>query len=157
MLAITQFELYVLQKGRWLLHARYPGEERNEAVLDARTTEHTTGFPSKVIRETYFPDINESERITTYISQKAKDATKPLTANQRRTAIVARAANVLTRKRPAGTPRPRLTAAQTFSASSLPAVSAWVPRHWSPALWLLRCIPWPRSAWKWCPTRAQWR
>ena len=139
MLAITQFEVYVLQKGRWLLHARYPGEERDQAVLDARTTEHTTGFPSKVIRETYFPDINDSERITTYISQKAKDATKPLSSTARRPAIVARAANALARhKRPATTPRARLSAAQTFfrvivaggislgAATLITGIVAWV-------------------------------
>ena len=114
MLAITQFEVQVLQKGRWLIHARYPGEEHHQAVQDARATEASTGFPSKVIRETYFPDINESERITIYISQKAKDATKTA-ASQRRPAIVARAATALTSgKNVPRTTRPRLTAAQTF-------------------------------------------
>ena len=66
MLAITQFEVLALQRGRWILHARYSSEERNEAVSDAQSTETSTGFPTKVVRETYFPEVNESERITTY-------------------------------------------------------------------------------------------
>jgi len=74
MLAITQFEVYVLQHGRWILHARYSGEERHEAVLDARTTEIATGYPTKVLRETYFPEVNDSETVTAYISPKAKTA-----------------------------------------------------------------------------------
>lgn len=73
MLSIVQFEVYALQHGRWTLHARYPSEERQEAILDARTTELATGFPTKVIRETYFPEINDTELITAYISPKAKE------------------------------------------------------------------------------------
>ena len=84
MLAITQFEVQVLQKGRWTIHARYPGEERNQAIQDARATEAGTGFAAKVIRETYFPEVNESERITVYASPKAKEQGKPLLAKQRR-------------------------------------------------------------------------
>ena len=118
MLSITQFEVYVLQNGRWTLHARYPGEDRQEAVRDAHTTEATTGFPAKVVRETYFPDVNDSERITVYASPKAKAQTKPLSANQRRrpplTAAARAAAGTLARRdRPAGTVRP-LTPAQIF-------------------------------------------
>jgi len=116
MLAITQFEVYALQKGRWTLHARYPGEERKEAVLDARTTEAATGFPTKVIRETYFPETNDSERITTYISPKAKQPTYQNPPNGRRTPITAAraAASALARRGRQKSPRPRLTAAQMF-------------------------------------------
>ena len=44
MLAVTQFEVYALQHGRWTLHARYTSEERKEAILDARTTEIATEY-----------------------------------------------------------------------------------------------------------------
>jgi adenylate cyclase len=143
MLAITQFEVYVLQQGRWILHARYPGEERQQAVLDARTTEAATGFPAKVIRETYFPEVNDSERITTYISPKAKEQTAAL-ARKRTPLVAARAAAsaasaVFTRRRarPAA-PKPRLTAGQIFfrvivaggislaCASLMTGIIAWV-------------------------------
>ena len=118
MLAITQFEVYVLQKGRWTLHARYPSEDRKEAILDARTTEASTGFPAKVIRETYFPDVNDSERITAYISPKAKEQEKALkfTANGRRPFVAARtAASALGRKvSPSRRMRQPLSVAHTF-------------------------------------------
>ena len=86
MLAITQFEVQVLQRGRWTIHARYPGEERNLAVRDAQETEASTGYATKVIRETYFPESSESERITTFVSPKAKQVKQPLTASERRRA-----------------------------------------------------------------------
>lgn len=76
MLAVTNFEVYVLEHGRWTLHARYAGDDRKEAMWDARSTEAHTGFPAKIVRETFFPELNDSERITTYISPNAKKATK---------------------------------------------------------------------------------
>ncbi|MBY0509629.1 MAG: hypothetical protein K2P94_05700 [Rhodospirillaceae bacterium] len=115
MLAITHFEVYALQNGRWTLHARYTSADQKEAVLDARTTEAATGFPTKVVRETYFPEINNSETITTYISPKAKEQQRM--AQQRRTPLnTARhvAANVTRRARSGFVRSPRLTAAQMF-------------------------------------------
>lgn len=73
MLAITQFEVYVHDQGRWTLHARYGSDQRQAAVTDARTTEYSTGLPTKVVCETYFPEINESELVTAYISPKARE------------------------------------------------------------------------------------
>lgn len=73
MLSVTQFEVYVLDHGRWTIHARYGGDQRKAAVMDARTTEFTTGLPTKVVAETYFPEIDESELVTAYISPKARD------------------------------------------------------------------------------------
>lgn len=108
MLGVTQFEVYALAKGRWTLHARYAGHDQNEALWDARTTEASTGFPTKIVRETFFPELNDSERITTYISPNAKKAAKgqPVgTAPQQRPAPQARA------RQTAQQPR-RLTAPQ---------------------------------------------
>lgn len=107
MLGVTQLEVYALANGRWTLHARYPGHDRNEAMRDARTTEASTGFPTKIVRETFFPEINDSERITTYISPNAKKAAKGQptgTAPRQRPAAAPNA-------RPAAQPR-RLSAAQ---------------------------------------------
>jgi len=117
MLAITQFEVYVLQKGRWTIHARYPGEERNQAVLDARTVESTLGFPAKVIRETYYPEVNDSERFTVYTSPKVKEQQAQLAANARRRTPLASAraaATAALKRRPRPAARPRLTASQVF-------------------------------------------
>ena len=46
MLAITQFEVYVLDHGRWTIHARYGSDQRKAAIMDARNTEFTTGLTS---------------------------------------------------------------------------------------------------------------
>jgi hypothetical protein len=73
MLAITQFEVYVLDHGRWTIHARYGSDQRKAAIMDARNTEFTTGLPTKVIAETYFPEIDEAELVTAYISPKARE------------------------------------------------------------------------------------
>ncbi len=145
MLAITQFEVYVYQKGRWTIHARYAGEDRNEAVLDARTTESATGFPSKVIRETYFPEVNDSERITVYSSPKIKEQQAQLLANaRRRTPLKAArdaAANALARRGRVRTAQPRLTAGQMVfrvivaggislaAATLVTGVVAWALRY----------------------------
>ena len=106
MLAVTQLEVYVLARGRWTLHARYAGEDNKEALWDAQATERLTGFPAKIVRETFFPELNDSERITTYISPKAKKAVKG-----RLVGTVARPQVPLqTRARPQSAPR--LNAAQ---------------------------------------------
>lgn len=73
MLAITQFEVYVLDHGRWTIHARYGSDQRKMAIMDARNTEFSTGLPTKVIVETYFPEIDEAELVTAYISPKARE------------------------------------------------------------------------------------
>jgi adenylate cyclase len=72
MLAVTQFEVHVYQQGRWSIHARYPNSEREEAVRDAVATGSVASCPTKVIRETYFPETNSTETVTIYVSPKAK-------------------------------------------------------------------------------------
>jgi adenylate cyclase len=72
MLAMVQYEVYVLDEGRWVLHARYPGSERDHAMSDARRTEVNTGLPTKVVRDTYSPNDNFSEEVNAYVSPQAK-------------------------------------------------------------------------------------
>jgi adenylate cyclase len=72
MLRIVQYEVYALHEGRWTLHARYPGAERDDALDDARRTEGRTGYPTKVVRDTYYRDLNYSEETVTYLSPRAK-------------------------------------------------------------------------------------
>ena len=107
MLAVTQLEVYVLARGRWTLHARYAGEDNKEALWDAQATERSTGYPAKIVRETFFPELNDSERITTYISPKAKKAGKAGPAGP-----VARPQVPLQSRARQQTAAPRLNAAQ---------------------------------------------
>ncbi|TAK99612.1 MAG: hypothetical protein EPO08_15855 [Rhodospirillaceae bacterium] len=72
MRGIVQYEVFVLDEGRWTLCARFPGAQREDAVKEASSTESTTGRPTKVVRDTYFPDTNRNEEITTYISPKGR-------------------------------------------------------------------------------------
>lgn len=72
MLAVTQFEVHVYQQGRWSIHARYPSSEREVAVRDAAVTGSVASSPTKVVRETYFPETNSTETVTIYVSPKAK-------------------------------------------------------------------------------------
>lgn len=72
MLKIVQYEVYFLDNRRWYFQARYPGAERDEAMADAYRTERRTGYPTKVIKDTYHRDLNYSEETTAYISPNAK-------------------------------------------------------------------------------------
>jgi hypothetical protein len=72
MRGIVQYEVYALDQGRWSLHARYPGAQRTEAIMDASATESLTGRATKVVRDTYWAETNENEEITTYLSPKAR-------------------------------------------------------------------------------------
>jgi adenylate cyclase len=99
MRGIVQYEVYVLEGGRWSLHARYPGVQRADAVNDATATESFTGRPTKVVRDTYFPDLNQNEEVTTYMSPRAKMMKALADATSRRL-----------RKTPEARPRPGASA-----------------------------------------------
>ncbi len=72
MRGIVQYVVYVLTQGQWYLHARYRGAQRVDAINDASSTESDTGRATKVVRDTYWPDVNENEEVTTYLSPKAR-------------------------------------------------------------------------------------
>ncbi|MEQ8736183.1 MAG: hypothetical protein RIC29_14750 [Rhodospirillaceae bacterium] len=72
MLRVVQYEVHIFDEGRWYFHARYPGAERDQALSDARQTEYQTGYPAKVIKDTYHRDLNYSEESVIYISPNAK-------------------------------------------------------------------------------------
>ena len=76
MTRLTNYEVYAFVRDRWTLHARYPGEERDMAILDAKRTENELNVPTKVIRESYYPHLNYSDEVTAYISPLAKRQTK---------------------------------------------------------------------------------
>ena len=66
------FEVYYFQNGRWAVHASFDGSERELAIEEAKSVETKLGFPAKVVRETYFPETNTTEEVTTYSGQKGK-------------------------------------------------------------------------------------
>ncbi len=72
MLRVVQYEVHILDEGRWYFHARYPGAERDQALSDAKLTEYQTGSPAKVIKDTYHRDLNYSEESVIYLSPNAK-------------------------------------------------------------------------------------
>lgn len=61
------YEVYTQDGGtRWNLHARYERNEREAALVDARTVERNLQIPAKVVREIYYPANNRSEEALIY-------------------------------------------------------------------------------------------
>ncbi|RAU21454.1 adenylate/guanylate cyclase domain-containing protein [Paramagnetospirillum kuznetsovii] len=65
---IVHFEVYVQENRGWMLHARFPRLERDEAVREAKELESTLGIRVKVVRETYNTDSNQMDEAEVYIS-----------------------------------------------------------------------------------------
>ncbi|WP_142848301.1 adenylate/guanylate cyclase domain-containing protein [Telmatospirillum sp. J64-1] len=68
--SITYFEVYIAENQRWMLHARFPREQRETAMQEAKVLEHSLDLPVKVVRETYFPRDNRTDEKTVYLSPK---------------------------------------------------------------------------------------
>ncbi|MGE5548053.1 MAG: adenylate/guanylate cyclase domain-containing protein [Solirubrobacterales bacterium] len=66
---IVNYEVYVLEQSRgWMLHARFPRQERETAINEAKELEQTLNIRVKVVRETYYTDDNKFEEAEVYIS-----------------------------------------------------------------------------------------
>ncbi|BAE51843.1 hypothetical protein amb3039 [Paramagnetospirillum magneticum AMB-1] len=65
---IVHFEVYVMEGRGWMLHARFPRLERDEAVREAKELESTLGVRTKVLRETYNTDSNVFDEVEVYLS-----------------------------------------------------------------------------------------
>lgn len=72
--AIVNYEVYVLEGKEWSLYARFPGDERTKAIDEAINVEGQTAKPTKVMRETWYPESNSSEEAVAYISPRARKA-----------------------------------------------------------------------------------
>lgn len=72
--AIVNYEVYVLEGTEWNLHARFPGDERKQAIEEAQTVESMVGKPTKVLRETWYSESNTSDEAVAYVSPRAKQA-----------------------------------------------------------------------------------
>jgi class 3 adenylate cyclase len=75
---IVHFEVYVLEGRGWMLHARFPRLERDEAVREAKELESTLGVRVKVIRETYNTDRNSFDEAEVYITNGSPPPPKRL-------------------------------------------------------------------------------
>lgn len=115
MLAITQFEVHAYQKGRWSIHARYRSHEREDAIRDAQATQSVIGCPTKVVRETYYPESNSTETITVYKSPKAKALQVKMALARKAPVNTKKEAHTKTSQpKTAPTPRVRLSAHNVF-------------------------------------------
>lgn len=78
-MVIVNYEVYVLEQSRgWMLHARFPRQERETALAEAKELEKTLRVRVKVVRETYYTDDNLFEEAEVYVSGGgASGAAKP--------------------------------------------------------------------------------
>lgn len=68
--ATVHYEVYALDGQRWTLHARFRKDEKEDALVEAKTVENGLGLCAKVVRETYYPGNNASEETLVYASDK---------------------------------------------------------------------------------------
>jgi adenylate cyclase len=73
---VINFEVYVLDRKRWVLHARFGKQDREAALLEAKNLDRQPGVAGvKVVRETYFPATNKMEDSTVFISARTRQLT----------------------------------------------------------------------------------
>ena len=53
-----------------MLQVRFRADQKEEAINEAKLIEKTLALGVKVVRETYYPDTNTCEEVTSYVSQK---------------------------------------------------------------------------------------
>jgi len=81
---IVHFEVYVLESRGWMLHARFPRLDRDEAMHEARELEINMGLRVKVLRETYNTDNNSFDEVEVYVSGNAPPPPKQTAAPAKR-------------------------------------------------------------------------
>ncbi|MDA8232305.1 MAG: adenylate/guanylate cyclase domain-containing protein [Magnetospirillum sp.] len=74
---IVHYEVYVLEPRGWMLHARFPRNERDEAIAEAKELEKHA-MKVRVVRETYHTDSNTFDEADVYMTGKAPvDKSRP--------------------------------------------------------------------------------
>ena len=69
------YEVHVLQKGRWEIHARYPDKREKAALDEAKELEALTGIDAvRVVRETYNPADGSSSENIIYATSGHRDS-----------------------------------------------------------------------------------
>ncbi|MFA7431054.1 MAG: adenylate/guanylate cyclase domain-containing protein [Rhodospirillaceae bacterium] len=66
MLTVVHYELYVQEQRGWVLQARFTGDERSQAIAEAKSLELDLRLPVRVMRETYHPQSNEGSEAIVY-------------------------------------------------------------------------------------------
>ena len=61
LMARETFEVYYFQNGRWSVHASYEPGQRELAIEEAKNVESTMGYPTRVVRETFYPETKTTE------------------------------------------------------------------------------------------------
>jgi adenylate cyclase len=70
---VVSFEVFVLDRKRWVLHARFSMQDREAALLEAKNLDRQNGVAGvKVVRETYYPATNKMEDSTVFISARTR-------------------------------------------------------------------------------------
>lgn len=65
---IVHYEVYVLESRGWMLHARFPRQDRENAISEAKELETSLNVKVRVLRETYYTDTNGFEEAEVYIT-----------------------------------------------------------------------------------------
>ena len=69
------YEVHVLQKGRWEIHARYPDKREKAALDEAKELEALTGIDAvRVVRKTYNPADGSSSENIIYATSGHRDS-----------------------------------------------------------------------------------
>lgn len=78
------FEVQIMQGGRWTIHARFPASQREQAIEEAKQLDQSKiGGGVRVIRDVYDSETGTSNEFTVYKSSSPGDiATAKSTANQ---------------------------------------------------------------------------
>ena len=72
---LMNFEVLVMQGGRWSIHARYPSEKKDVAIEEGRRLDKSAGIAAvKVIKEVYDPEAGLSKEYIVFKSSGMKMA-----------------------------------------------------------------------------------
>ncbi|MGC2854487.1 adenylate/guanylate cyclase domain-containing protein [Novispirillum sp. DQ9] len=63
---LVHYEVYVQEQRGWILQGRYPGDERDVAIADAKALELDTRLPVRVLKETYSTESSEGTESLVY-------------------------------------------------------------------------------------------
>ncbi len=81
---IVSYELFTLEISGWTLHGRYPSAELDDVIADAKAIKTHQGHATKLVRETYYPDTNQSDDAVVRINPNLADYKRKLTRSQPR-------------------------------------------------------------------------
>lgn len=76
MSGIVHYEVYVFQSNTWDLLARYPAEQRTNAIEYAKSVERSDHCPTKVVKESYDLNTQTFHEALVYLSEIPKNQEK---------------------------------------------------------------------------------